>query len=394
MPTIAWITASYAAGLLTGFGAAGPLVALAAVLTAIAAAMAIAELVPVAVPFFFAAGLLVALASPMHGRANHFVPARADPHSAAERSRRRASAAIGRAFGDDAPLARALLVADQHEIAPEVKRAYADAGIVHMLSISGMHVALIAMAVALVLQAARLPVRVVGIVTAIVIAAYVYVIGAPAPAVRSAVMLCVVALARVRQRNVSRWGALSLGALAPLVQPETVLDIGYQLSVAGMAGLFASRALVRRTRAAQWEGLMGSAARAILASVVTTLVTAPLVAGAFGRLSLVAPVTNLAADPILALAQPMLFLALVLAPVPSAAAFVAGAAHPLLAAFDTVARAGARIPGAALAVHLSPMTRVLTGVAAIAGVVACESRHSGRAAGITLGAIALALWVG
>lgn len=393
MPTIAWITASYAAGLLAGFGVAGPLVALAAVLVAIAAAAAVAELVPVAGPFFFAAGLLVALASPMHGRTGHFLPAPPSAHSAAERARRRASAAIGRAFGDDAPLARALLVADQREIAPERKRAYADAGIVHMLSISGMHVALIAMAVALVLQAARLPVRVVGIATAVVIAGYVYVIGAPAPAVRSAVMLCVVALARARQRNVSRWGALSLGALAPLVQPETVLDIGYQLSVAGMAGLFASRALVRRTRAATWDGVAGSGARAVVASVVATLVTAPLVAGAFGRLSLVAPITNLAADPILALAQPMLFLALVLAPVPSAAAFVAAAAHPLLAAFDAVARVGAHIPGAALPVHLSPMTRVLTGIAAIAGVVACESRHPGRAAGVAVGSVALALWI-
>jgi competence protein ComEC len=206
-------------------------------------------------------------------------------------------------------------------------------------------------------------------------------------------MLCVVAVCRALQRNVSAWGVLALGALAPLAAPATVLDVGYQLSVAGMAGLFASRALVRRTRVRDWGGRAGAIARGLVASCVATLVTAPLVAGSFGRLSLVAPLTNLVADPILALAQPMLFLALVLAPLPAASALVAGAAHPLLVAFDGVARVGAHVPGAAIAVHLSTMGRVLSGIAAIGGVVACESRHPARAAAASLAALALALWL-
>jgi competence protein ComEC len=394
MPPIAWIAAAYAAGLLTGYAPVARESALGATTAVVAllAWLALEERIPAAVPFLFAAGALVALAAPV--RATRFAPPVVDTSSFAGRERHRATVAIDRAFGDDAPLARALLVADQGEIPPDIKHAYADAGIVHMLSISGMHVALIAMAIGLVLRAARLSVTAAALGTVGIIALYVYVIGAPPPAVRSAVMLTVVAAGRARQRNVSRWGVLALGALAPITAPATVLDVGYQLSVAGMAGLFASRALVRRTFLRTLDGWRGAIARGIAASVVATLVTAPLVAGSFGRLSLVAPLTNLVADPILALAQPMLFLALVLAPLPPAAALVAGAAHPLLVAFDTVARVAARTPGAALAVHLSPMARTLTGVAAVAGVVACESRHPGRAAAVALACVALALWAG
>jgi len=391
MPIIAWIAAAYAGGLLAGYApvARETILLVAIALVAVLALLALEERIPVVVPFLFAAGVLVAVAGP---RPQRFAVAPAG-HGAADRARRRASIAIDRAFGSDAPLARALLVADQHEIPPEVKRTYADAGIVHMLSISGMHVALIAMAVALVLRALRLSISAAALGTAFVIAIYVYILGAPPPAVRSAVMLCVVAVGRARQRNVARWGVLAFGALAPLASPATVLDIGYQLSVAGMAGLFASRAIIRRTRLRTLEGWRGNITRAIIASTVATLVTTPLVAASFGRLSLIAPLTNLVADPILALAQPMLFLALVLAPMPAAAALVAGAAHPLLIAFDAVAHFGARIPGAAIAVHLSPMESALTGLASIAAIVACESRHPARAAGVSLAAIAFAAWL-
>lgn len=392
MPIIAWIAAAYAGGLLTGYAptARETIFVLAIGAVALLALAAIQERIPAAVPFLFAAGVMMALSAPPSG--TRFAPAR-PPSGVADHMRQRAARAIDTAFGTDAPLARALLVADQHEIPTDVKRMYADAGIVHMLSISGMHVALIATAVTLVLRAARLPVSAAALATAVIIAVYVYILGVPPPALRSAVMLCVIAVGHARQRNVSRWGVLAIGALAPLAAPATVLDISYQLSVAGMAGLFASRALVRRTRIAEWGGWRGSITRGVAASAVATAVTAPLVAGSFGRLSLVAPLTNLVADPILALAQPMLFLALVLAPAPGASELVAGAAHPLLVAFDAVAHVGARIPGAAIPVHLSFMGRVLTGVAAVAGVVACESRHPARAAAVAIGCVAIALWL-
>ena len=51
---------------------------------------------------------------------------------------------IDRDFGTNAALVRALLIADQDGIAPQVRDTFADAGLVHMLSISGLHVAIIA----------------------------------------------------------------------------------------------------------------------------------------------------------------------------------------------------------------------------------------------------------
>ena len=160
----------------------------------------------------------------------------------------RANAArkIDRIFGEDAAIARALLIADQREIPTEVRDRYAAAGLVHMLSISGLHVAVIAAAMELLFQAARLSRRAAIVGACVTTAVYVAIIGAPPPAVRSAAMLGVAMASRLSQRPSSPWAALALGALAPLVQPRTVLDLGYQLSVLGMCGLIAGGAATRR----------------------------------------------------------------------------------------------------------------------------------------------------
>src|SRR6185295_2085465 len=73
--------------------------------------------------------------------------------------RTRASRALQRDFGEDAPLAKALLIADMSDLGPEVRDRFATAGLVHILSISGLHVTIVATAMLLVLEAARLPKR-------------------------------------------------------------------------------------------------------------------------------------------------------------------------------------------------------------------------------------------
>ena len=307
------------------------------------------------------------------------------------RWRAAAGRSIDRTFAHDAGLARALLIADTRGIPVEMRDRYAAAGVVHLLSISGLHVAIIAAAVQLLLQLVRLPHRAVAIVALLLTALYVAMIGAPAPAVRSGVMLGVGAIARLVQRPTSAWASLALGGLVPLVEPRTVLDLGYQLSLAGMAAIVASGIFARRTIVPRFDGWRRWLATNLCASVVACVVTTPLVAWTFGRVSLIAPLTNLLATPLLGLAQPMLFLALVLAPVPPLAAFVADATHPLLTLFDAVSTAGAAVPFASIVVAPTLVAAVIAGGMSIAVVIACASHFPGRAlVAASLGAAGLA----
>jgi competence protein ComEC len=295
------------------------------------------------------------------------------------RVRTRAGRSIDRTFGEDAPLARALLIADQRQIPTEMRDRYAAAGLVHMLSISGLHVAVIAAAIELLFQVARMPRRISLVGAFVATGVYVAVIGAPPPALRSATMLGVGMVSRLAHRPTSPWAAWAIGAFVPLVVPRTVLDVGYQLSVLGMCALVAAGALWRRQFEKRVEGWKGRLLRELLTSLVACAVTAPLVAWMFGRLSLIAPLSNLVAAPIVTLAQPVLFIALLLAPLAPLAKFFAQAVHPLLFAFDWIAWSAASVPGAAITVTATIPTALLGAFTAAAIVVACVTRFPARA---------------
>jgi competence protein ComEC len=302
------------------------------------------------------------------------------------------AASIDRHFRGDAPLARALLIADQRSIDPAMRDRFAAAGLVHMLSISGLHVALIAAAMQLVCLALRLSRRAATLATILTTATYIAVIGAPAPALRAGVMLGVGAMSWFLQRPTSPWSALAIGAAAPLIDPHRVLDLGYQLSVAGMAGLIASGAVMRRWVAPRVAGWRAHAIGVGLASIVTTLVTAPLVAWSFGQLSLVAPLTNIVATPIVAAAQPALFLAMLSGPAPWLARFIADAVHPLLAILDAIASVGASLPYASISVAPTRIAALLAGAATVGLIAACVSYFPARAVLFTLASLTAAIW--
>jgi len=342
------------------------------------------------------AGVVVALISAVPARrvtrAERSAAIRENDATTLGQARLRASRSVDAVFGRDAPMAKALLIADQHEISPEMRDRYARAGIIHMLSISGLHVAIIAGAVLVLLRLARLPPSAAALGSLIVTAIYVAVIGAPPPALRSAAMLSVGTISRVWQRPTSPWAAWAAGAFVPLVAPRTVLDLGYQLSVAGIAGLIASGVLARRLLASRLSGLRLRVCRELVTSVVASIVSAPLVTWYFGRMSIIAPVANLAAGPVISVLQPTLFLALMCAPFPPLARFFAAAAHPLLIAFDGVASTASRIPGSSLQVTPTYVAVIAGSVAVIALLVATLSRHPGRPLVIGATAFALVAW--
>jgi competence protein ComEC len=285
-------------------------------------------------------------------------------------------ARIDRLFGPDAPVVRALVIADMSAIPAEQRDRFARAGLVHMLSVSGLHVAIIALALELVASMLRLPARPAHVATLVVIAVYVAGIGAPPPAVRAAVMLGLLLGSRLLQRPTSPWAVLAVGGAAPLVEARTVLDLGWQLSVAGTVALVAGGALAGRLPK-RWRGTRRALARAALVSVVATVVTAPLVAWSFGRLALLGPITNLLADPIMGALQPLLFLALC-SPVPSWSALAADAAHVLLVAFDAIAAQAARVPAGAPVVLPTALGACAGGAGVVAVVAACVAERPAR----------------
>ena len=396
MPLIAFAVIAYAAGLAAGLSGASWWVAGACAALSLAA-MVRRRHALAACLLIGATGAAVG-ADAVESRAavgvRAYVAPDADTLTVLARWRRDAGATIDTLFGDDAPVVRALLIADTHELPADVRDRYSRAGLVHVLSISGMHVAIISGAVLLALQAARVAAPVARWLAVLITLLYVIAIGAPPPAMRSGVMFAASTGGWALQRPVSPWATLALGALIPLVlDPFVALDLGYQLSVAGFAALTAASLWARRTLPHGWRGMRRKVATDLAVSVLATIVTAPLVAWTFGRISLIAPLTNLAAGPVVALMQPALFLALVLAPFGSIAHVAATGARLFVGALDWVATSGSAVPGGSIIAAPSLAVAVLGGVAA-AGVVgaAASRRHAHACAVLAVAAFAAMVW--
>lgn len=334
--------------------------------------------------------------------------------------RGRAGESLDTLFGPRTALARALLIADQDGIDPAVRDKFAEAGLIHILSISGLHVALIAGALTVIASAMRIPSGTASTGALLLVALYVLALGAPPPAVRSAVMLATTTLVSRLQRPVHPWTALSLGAVIPTWRPDVVLDLGWQLSVSGMASLVAARAIMSRVRnstpplpsprASWWQkrwqrfarsmvprlhkldGWRWALTRELVTGTIASLVTAPIVAWYFGRVSLVAPVANIIASPVIAFLQPALFLALVLAPFKAIARVVADACILPLQLLDLIATWAASVPYAALHVAPTLVGAVALGIATAAIVRATASRRPARYVIGAAAALCLALW--
>ena len=285
--------------------------------------------------------------------------------------------AVDRVFVRDRALAQALLLADMRGIAPDVKDRYAASGLIHALSVSGLHVGIIAavselaLGVALGAGAAR-------VATIVLVVVYVAMVGAPPPAVRAAAMLGALAASRLVERPTTPWAVLAIGALLPLHDPRIVRDLGYQLSVVGVASLVVASRLNARVfgDAPRWWSPLATTA---LTSAVATVASAPLVAYGIGRVSLIGVVSNVAAGPLFTIAQPMLFLGLLLSPVEPVARLVGDAVHLPLVLLDWIARLSASVPFAAITLRPTLLSAALAATAT-AGIFAAGAVRNPRPA--------------
>jgi competence protein ComEC len=260
--------------------------------------------------------------------------------------------------GRGGALLAALGLGDASAIPERDRRAWAALGIAHILSVSGLHLALAAVAAyafaarALRCSAAlcaRLDTRRLALGVAVAAAAvYAALAGAAPPAQRSLLMLAAVAAAAVARRAVAPASGLALAALGVLaLEPSALFAPGAQLSFAATAGLVLGRATDAERRrpglARTLCGLLASGARASAA-------TAGLAALHFGASPPLAGVANVVAVPVTG------FVAIPLAFVTSALALMTSP-EPLAALLPVASRAVERGLDALLALAaLTPRT--------------------------------------
>lgn len=293
-----------------------------------------------------------------------------------------------RAFvpGDDAQaLLVALVLGDRAGLDDATNAAFRNTGLLHLLAVSGLHVLLVGMLLYELLRGllrrTRLKYQQVEIVRAVVTLAvlvvYAALTGASASVVRAVAMAAVVILANLTQRHSSGMNALGVAALVVLaVRPSQLVEPGFQLSFAAVAGLVVLRPVLedalndrigRGWKRSAWkrEALGGT-----LATVAATLATLPVLLYHFGRLPLAGVALNLVGVPLTTLTFAAALATLAVGGMPPLAAVFGASAGVLADALAGLAAWGDRTLAAFSFVHYETRALALAATAAALAAVA------------------------
>ena len=236
------------------------------------------------------------------------------PASILGRAREKLAARIAGDMGENAPLVTALVTGDRSDLDPAVRRSFSELGIAHLLALSGVHMSVIAGAVALLAGASSRR-RYYAVIPAVLL--YAAISGFTASAVRAAAMLIICCAAGIYGRRTDTISVVALATTVIIIlSPGAAWDVGFLLSVLSVTAL----SVLPLKRFAEGDAslpkrILYALGASVAATVAVSIVTLPVTAREFGAISLAAPLSNI-------LFIPLVTLILYAAPIYLAATFV------------------------------------------------------------------------
>ncbi|MEO0079828.1 MAG: ComEC/Rec2 family competence protein [candidate division WOR-3 bacterium] len=217
--------------------------------------------------------------------------------------------------GDEGALLVGLLLGDRRGLPKQVQEAFVDAGIVHIMAVSGLNMAIVVGTVVLLLSVLRIRGWWrfgLGVGATLF---YVALVGWSAPPVRSGLMACAALLAIPTQRRVTPTATLSVaGLVLLLLDPFSLFEAGTQLSFVATAVILLVAPpiakVLRRWHIPGW--LRNWIFLPLAVSLAASFGTAPLLLHHFFRFQPLGFLTTAVVVPLVGLATPIGFLVILL----------------------------------------------------------------------------------
>lgn len=181
----------------------------------------------------------------------------------------------------------------------ESKNNFALTGVIHILSVSGYHMALLVGVCIFIGRMLDLTLKSTNSLTIVLTLFYMSMTGASPPVVRAAVMAWVIILARSSKRNYDWISSLSIAALVILLfDPQALFNAGFQLSFLATWGLFYLAPLTNNISA-----FLPYIGRAVSVTLAAQLAVLPVTSYYFSYFSLISVLANLVIVPLISIAM-------------------------------------------------------------------------------------------
>ncbi|PZX50185.1 ComEC/Rec2 family competence protein [Algoriphagus chordae] len=147
-----------------------------------------------------------------------------------------------------AQIALALLLGQKKALDPSIREAYAQAGVMHILAVSGLHVGIIYAFFILILKPLKLKkekARLYLLFVILVIWLYALLTGLAPSVVRAATMFSLLTLGQMRERRPSIYNILAFSAILMItINPDLIYEVGFQLSYLAVLGIVMIQPLI------------------------------------------------------------------------------------------------------------------------------------------------------
>jgi competence protein ComEC len=254
-----------------------------------------------------------------------------------------------------AGVAEAMTLGWRGDIEPGLLNQFRDAGIMHLLCVSGLHVGLLAVMVGWLFfgfgeERRGRVIR--GSLQLLAIWGFALITGLAPATVRAALMFSFFVVSHMMGRRTDSMNLLALAAIVMLVaDPRLLFDVGWQLSFSAVAGILMARPAIQAFRNPFW--------RVMVVSLAATLATLPVTLSIFHTFQPYFLIANIIIVPLAALILGLSLLYMIL-PCP----LFALPLWWLLECSDRLTAAISRLPGATINdIEISPLGAVLLALA-------------------------------
>lgn len=203
-----------------------------------------------------------------------------------------------------AAVSYAVLVGDKSGIDEEVYNAFSSSGIVHILTVSGLHVTFLTTLIAWVLKKCRVNRFINFIITFVLLLLYAYICGFAPSVLRAMIMGLMFIVAGLFGKRYDGPTALACaGILTILISPLSALDVGFLMSYGCVGAIYI---LQRPFAKALKTFLPNKVADLISLSLATQVGILPFLASFFGELNFLSFFANLIVVPFFGVLFPLL----------------------------------------------------------------------------------------
>jgi len=220
--------------------------------------------------------------------------------------RKNAQDRIDRLFNPNtAAVVTALLTGEKSKLSPELRDVFSQSGTAHLLAVSGLHVGIISVIAWFLLAFVKnLPLKIV--LFLILIWGFILFTGFPPSGIRAGIFATFYVIIKSSQKQVNSLNVLGLtGLLILLFDPKSIFSASFQMSFASVFGILVFYTTFRKALVRLFKVSINPFSQFIVNSLSLTLsaslVVSPIVAYYFGIYSVVSPLANLIAVPLITL---------------------------------------------------------------------------------------------